>query len=54
MRSSVLRQTALAAKPAFRNNAVKAAAFHTSTQRSAILPPGPQRIEGTGMRPMAP
>ncbi|PON30752.1 succinate dehydrogenase (ubiquinone) membrane anchor subunit [Trichoderma gamsii] len=47
MRSSVLRQTALVAKPAFRNNAVKAAAFHTSTQRSAILPPGPQRIEGT-------
>ncbi|KAL7939442.1 hypothetical protein V8C35DRAFT_286629 [Trichoderma chlorosporum] len=50
VRPSLLRQTALAArcaKPAFRNSAIKASAFHTSTQRSAILPPGPQRIEGT-------
>ncbi|EHK25134.1 uncharacterized protein TRIVIDRAFT_54691 [Trichoderma virens Gv29-8] len=44
VRPSLLRQTALAArcaKPAFRSNAIKASAFHTSTQRSAILPPGP-------------
>ncbi|KAL7929541.1 hypothetical protein V8C35DRAFT_284347 [Trichoderma chlorosporum] len=50
VRPSLLRQTALAArcaKPTFRNNAIKASAFHTSIQRSAILPPGPQRIEGT-------
>lgn len=45
VRPSLLRQTALAArcaKPAFRNNAIKASAFHTSSQRSAFLPPGPR------------
>ncbi|OPB37997.1 hypothetical protein A0O28_0011010 [Trichoderma guizhouense] len=47
VRPSLLRQTALAAR-CVRNNAIKASsAFHTSTQRSAFLPPGPQRIEGT-------
>ncbi|KAK0764525.1 hypothetical protein N5P37_003927 [Trichoderma harzianum] len=46
-RPSLLRQTALAAR-CVRNNAIKtSSAFHTSTQRSAFLPPGPQRIEGT-------
>ncbi|UKZ83167.1 hypothetical protein TrVFT333_010972 [Trichoderma virens FT-333] len=52
MRPSILRQTALAArytKPACasQSNAIKASAFHAYTQRSAILPPGPQKIKGT-------
>ncbi|TFB02059.1 hypothetical protein CCMA1212_005650 [Trichoderma ghanense] len=47
VRPSLLRQTALAAKPAFRNSALRASAFHTSTRRSAFISPGPQRIEGT-------
>ncbi|KAH6609185.1 succinate dehydrogenase ubiquinone membrane anchor subunit [Trichoderma cornu-damae] len=47
VRPSLLRQTALvarSAKPAFRNSALKATAFHTSAQRSAILPPGPRTV----------
>ncbi|KAL3958644.1 hypothetical protein ACCO45_006806 [Purpureocillium lilacinum] len=49
--SLLLRQTALASRCAARNAfakqpAMKAAALHTSNKRSAILPPGPQRIEG--------
>ncbi|KAM5355356.1 hypothetical protein ACJ41O_002002 [Fusarium nematophilum] len=61
MRPSLLRQTALASrwaaapsaatrgvfmKPSFRSQVMGVAAFHNSTRRSAILPPGPQRIEG--------
>ncbi|UNI23369.1 membrane anchor subunit of succinate dehydrogenase, Sdh4 [Purpureocillium takamizusanense] len=49
--SLLLRQTALASRCAARNAfakqpAMRAAALHTSNRRSAILPPGPQRIEG--------
>ncbi|KAL2258117.1 hypothetical protein VTK26DRAFT_8699 [Humicola hyalothermophila] len=42
-RSSLLRQVA-SARPAF--NTVRAAAFHTTIKRQ-ILPPLPQKIEGT-------
>jgi succinate dehydrogenase (ubiquinone) membrane anchor subunit len=57
-RTSLLRQTVLAAarpsvaprtafaRPAVQRELLKAASFQTSSKRSAILPPGPQRIEG--------
>ncbi|KAF5022330.1 hypothetical protein F66182_5617 [Fusarium sp. NRRL 66182] len=57
-RSSLLRQTAMASRwaavpstrsalmPSIRTQAKGVAAFHNTTRRSAILPPGPQRIEG--------
>ena len=53
MRPTLLRQTALAsrslaaapafARPAVRSEIFKAATFHTSTRRTAILPPGPRK-----------
>ncbi|TWU71583.1 membrane anchor subunit of succinate dehydrogenase, Sdh4 [Metarhizium rileyi] len=49
MRPSLLRQSALASRSGVtaRNAmAIRAAAFHSSSNKSAILPPGPQRIEG--------
>ncbi|KPM37399.1 hypothetical protein AK830_g9158 [Neonectria ditissima] len=61
-RSSLLRQTALASrwaagpsaatrstfvKPSFQSQLMGVAAFHNTVRRSAILPPGPQHVEGT-------
>ncbi|KJZ71623.1 Succinate dehydrogenase cytochrome b small subunit [Hirsutella minnesotensis 3608] len=47
MRSSLLRQSAFASRGAFaKQPALRIAALHSSSRRSAILPPGPQRIEG--------
>jgi succinate dehydrogenase (ubiquinone) membrane anchor subunit len=47
MRSTALRPSAMASRcAALRVNSIKAAAFHMSARRSAILPPGPQKIEG--------
>lgn len=59
-RSSLLRQTAMASRlaavpatrstfmpmPSIRSQLKGVAAFHNTARRSAILPPGPQRIEG--------
>ncbi|KAF4343191.1 mitochondrial succinate dehydrogenase subunit D [Fusarium beomiforme] len=58
-RSSLLRQTAMVSRlavpatrsafmpmPSIRSQLKGAAAFHNTVRRSAILPPGPQRIEG--------
>ncbi|EMT61310.1 CybS-domain-containing protein [Fusarium oxysporum II5] len=59
-RSSLLRQTAMASRlaavpatrttfmpmPSIRSQLKDVAAFHNTARRSAILPPGPQRIEG--------
>jgi hypothetical protein len=45
VRPSLLRQSALAARPAFSARsaiAMRAAAFHSSSKKSAILPPGPR------------
>ena len=52
-RSTLLRQSALAARsvstrsafaqPAFQSNVMKVAAFHSSSKRSAILPEGPRK-----------
>merc|ERR1712000_115409 len=46
--TTLLRQTALASRSAAfaRPAAVRAAAFQTSSRKSAILPPGPQVIQG--------
>ncbi|EFY86474.1 succinate dehydrogenase cytochrome b small subunit precursor [Metarhizium acridum CQMa 102] len=45
MRPSLLRQSALAARSRSAM-AMRPAAFHSSSKKAAILPPGPQRIEG--------
>ncbi|KAI1068033.1 hypothetical protein LB507_004513 [Fusarium sp. FIESC RH6] len=59
-RSSLLRQTAMASRlataaapatrsafmPSIRTQVKGVTAFHNTARRSAILPPGPQRIEG--------
>ncbi|KAF4980163.1 hypothetical protein FZEAL_3782 [Fusarium zealandicum] len=56
VRPSLLRQTALASRwaaapsvatrSAFVKSSMGVAAFHNSPRRTAILPPGPQRIQG--------
>ncbi|KOS19700.1 Succinate dehydrogenase cytochrome b small subunit [Escovopsis weberi] len=52
MRPSLLRQSALSARsaatPALRSTIPRAAAaLHTSSSRSALISPGPQKIEGS-------
>jgi succinate dehydrogenase (ubiquinone) membrane anchor subunit len=55
LRPSILRQTAMVSRYAVAPSAAtrsafaiqRAAAFHASSRRSAILPPGPQKIEGS-------
>ncbi|KAJ4296980.1 membrane anchor subunit of succinate dehydrogenase, Sdh4 [Collariella sp. IMI 366227] len=46
VRSSLLRQVASAPKQSVAANAVRATAFHTTARRN-LLPPLPQRVNGT-------